>query len=74
MEPPIAELVASETLLTVSVIVPVPPRTNTAGACVAATRSGCGTITNGDGGVPSRTSGTYGTGLRTCGIGFADGT
>src|SRR4051795_5853441 len=65
---------SSETLLTVSVIVPVPPRTKTSGACVAATRSGCGTVTHGDGGVPARTSGTYGTGLMTGGIGFEVGT
>src|ERR1700754_3869455 len=61
---------SSDTLLTVSVIVPVWPRTKTAGACVATTRSGCGTVTHGDGGVPARTSGTYGTGCWICGIEF----
>ena len=44
-------------LETVSVIVPVPPRTKTAGACAAAIFSGCGTTKYGDGGVPAYAGG-----------------
>ena len=40
-------------LLIVSVSVPTSPRTNTAGLCVAVIRSGCGTVTEGAGGVPA---------------------
>ena len=39
-------------LETVSVSVPVSPRTNTHGLCAAAIRSGCGTVVHGAGGVP----------------------
>src|SRR4051812_33914302 len=38
---------------TVNVSVPVPPRRSTAGLCVAAMRSGCGTVVAGAGGAPS---------------------
>src|SRR3954447_20314222 len=40
-------------LETVSRSVPVPPRRSTAGLCVAAMRSGCGTVVAGAGGAPS---------------------
>jgi hypothetical protein len=65
---------SSLTFVTVNVSrFPVCPRANCAG-WVAEISSGCGTIVNGEGGVPARTSGTYGTGATICGIGSPDET
>ena len=61
-------------LETMIVSVPVSPRTNMAGECVASIPSASGATNQCAGGVPARSRKLYGTGFVACGIGVAEDT